>query len=78
MYKIIINDEIVSEVILPCYVFYDTIVRSFATCEYEKAEALLVYKISDEDVHESFYADLEEKDIRHEGFQIAKVVKVGE
>lgn len=74
MYNIIIDGEVVSRVILPCYVKFDNVVKSFETCDYENAEAVLV-NVDNEEEPESFYADLEEKTIRHQGFKIATIVK---
>lgn len=74
MYKIIIDGEIVVRVILPCYVKFDNVVKSFETCDYENAEAVLV-NVDNEGEQESFYADLVEKSIRHQGFKVATIIK---
>lgn len=72
MYKIIINGEVVSRVLLPNYVKYDNIVDSFETCDEPEAEAILV-NVESETGSDSFYADLENKSIRHPGFPVARV-----
>lgn len=74
MYKIIIDGEVVSVVILPCYVKFDNVVKSFETCDYKDAEAVLV-NVDNEGENESFYADLKEKTFRHQGFKIATIIK---
>lgn len=74
MYKIIIDGEVVSRVILPNYVKYNDTMESFETCEEPEAEAVLV-NVEREEEAESFYADLENKSIRHEGFPVARVEK---
>lgn len=75
MYNIIIDGEIVSTVILPCYVKYNDVVESFETCDEPEAEAVLV-NVEKQEETDSFYADLENKTIRHEGFPIARIEKV--
>lgn len=74
MYKIIIDGEVVSRVVLPCYVKYNEVVESFETCEEPEAEAVLV-NVESEEGADSFYADLENKSIRHEGFPVARIEK---
>lgn len=76
MYQIIIDGEAVATVVLPCYVYYDEIIQSFCTCDYDAAEAVLVNTTGEGDEARSFYADLAEKSIRHEGFPVAEIVKV--
>lgn len=72
MYNIIINGEIVATVILPCYVFYDRVLESFCTCDEDKAEAVLVGPAEGE----AFYADIDTKEFRHEGFPVATIAKI--
>ena len=75
MYQIIIDGAVVAVVILPCYVYYDEVIQSFCTCGYAEAEAVLVNTGEGEDA-QSFYADLTEKEIRHEGFPVATIKKI--
>lgn len=68
------NGEIVARIILPCYVKFDSIVKSYETCDYDNAEAVFV-NVDNEGEQESFYADLAEKSIRHQGFKVATIIK---
>jgi len=74
MYHIYIGETKVMETVLPSYMYWDENIRSFRTCDEEKAEAVYISQVIGDET-ESYYADIDVKPHRHEGFPIATIVK---
>ena len=71
MLNIIIEGKTVQRTNNPCWVYYDNVLKSYMTCIYDKSEA--IYIPGDGEENQGFYADIREKEIRHEGYKIADI-----
>lgn len=76
MYEIYIGETKVMETILPSYVYWDENIESFRTCDEQKAEAIYITQAISEEETQNYYADIDYKAVRHDGFPVAHIVKV--
>lgn len=76
MYEIYIGETKVMTTVLPSYVYYDERIESWRTCDEAQAEAVYITEEVSETETQSYYADIDYKPYRHEGFPIAEIVKV--
>lgn len=76
MYEIYIGETKVMETVLPSYVYWDEAIGSFRTCDEAEAEAIYVTQEASEEETANYYADIDRKPHRHEGFPVSRIVKV--
>ena len=73
MYKIFIGESLIMETAYPSYVYWDDRIKSFRTCEESLAEAVYIVQKNEEGFG-SYFADIESKEARHEGFPVARII----
>lgn len=76
MYEIYIGDVKVMETVLPSYVYWDDVIKSFRTCDEPEAEAVYITQQVGDEQTSDYYADIDYKATRHGGFPVARIVKV--